>query len=621
MANLQTNPFALAALAAAAVPALNVVGARMDHVGADYAFAHVEDASGRIWVVRLALHSAAEAGQRSEIKLLKSLAGASSGGALPFEVPRPRGSADLAVGGKAIVYAALPGVPLVMELIDPGPGLAGSLGQAVGAFHELPESLVTDAGLPSYTPLEYRSRLVAEVDDAAHTGHVTARLEDRWREQLDRDPWWVFTPVPIHGDMAAEHLLENGGRVSALADFASVQVSDPAEDLAQLLAPLAPDVAGSIVGAYRQRRSGLDDPHLEDRAAFLGEIAVIRWLRHGINLDDRTIIGDARGMLADLDQGVAEEQAQAARAAIAAAAAREKLEAAKQAADDEARERRDASRRASHAAAREHQRNSGSIPRVPRHAGLPEDATDGLGESALPEGSGSLGAAENGPPLPPVRTSVSQGGGISVWGRPRQPDSASKGPSDIELAFATPPPDGDPDAETPAWLTEEAEDGPLAVDWATVDGLSVDEAEVDSAGVDEVVGDTADHAVVADANDDADDDATVVDGAPVDETAIDDASDGELTAGGPVVDELTDEEPAAGEPAGTQLTLAEASDDGPADSQLGEALEPSSQEITQAFLPDFLTDDSEAPADIAAAAANDETEALDRPESSEEPLP
>jgi hypothetical protein len=41
--------------------------------------------------------------------------------------------------------------------------------------------------------------------------------------------------------------------------------------------------------------------------------------------------------------------------------------------------------------------------------------------------------------------------------------------------------------------------------------------------------------------------------------------------------------------------------------------EPGSEEMTQAFLPDFLKDDSEAPADIAAASGRDETEALERP--------
>jgi aminoglycoside phosphotransferase (APT) family kinase protein len=563
--NLKTNPLALAALATAAVPSLDVVGARMDHVGADYAFAHVEDASGRTWVVRLALHAAAEAGQEAEAILLKSLAGASSGGALPFEVPRPRGHAALVSGGKAMVYAALPGAPVVMELMDAGPGVAESLGRAIGAFHELPPSIVTDAGLPAYTPSEHRARLNTQVDDAVRTGHVSKRLERRWREQLGRDAWWVFTPVPIHGDMAAEHLLENAGRVSAVTDFASVQVSDPAEDLAQLLAPLPPDVAGSIVGAYRRRRAELDDPHLEDRAAFLGEIAIIRWLRHGISLEDPAIIADARGMLADLDQAVEQEEAEAARLAAAEAAATAKLEAAKQAAEAETRQRREAALRASEAAAREHLRTSGSIPRVTGEDRLPDwqppaeaKSEDAPSESAADGSTGDgTKAAEAAPPggpdslQPPKRESVAKGG-VSLWGSPKK---SSPGDQTGEAV--------------PSWADQ-----------------------LDAAGNKEASQEVP-PSEPAENGADGPDGAGGIGGA----------------AGGPVPGDQTPapaDQPTDGDKDSATTDRAPASD--PADQA-----EPDSSEMTQAFLPDFLKDDSEAPADIAAAAANDQTEALERP--------
>ncbi|MDR3107903.1 MAG: phosphotransferase [Bifidobacteriaceae bacterium] len=546
MANLQTNPLALAALATAAVPRLDVVGARVEHIGADYAFAHVEDKSGRIWVVRLARHAAAAVGQESELALLKSLAGASSGGALPFEVPRPRGVAELACGGQAIVYAALPGAPVVMELMDAGPGIAESLGRAIAAFHELPPAIVTDAGLPSFTPAEHRARLKAEVDDAARTGHVSSRLENRWREQLDRDAWWVFTPVPIHGDMAAEHLLENDGRISAVSDFASVQVSDPAEDLAQILAPLPPDVAGSVVGAYRRRRPHLDDPYFEDRAALLGEIAIIRWLRHGIVLDDPGIVADAREMLADLDQAVQEEQAAAARAAAAEAAAAAKLEAAKQAAAVEAGERREAALRASEAAARERRRATGSIPRV----------VDGGGEAAP-------GPARE--VVTPKRQSIAKSG-VSLWGRPKK--SSSK-------------------RDLPA--------GPVGADGlAPLAGAGEREAspndDLTDADPAAFVGELSDQTVQPDKGSSAE------------------RSDSQPSLPGVRGDGLGANEAAASVDSADSVAATSADDHA-----AGGENDDGSPEATQLFLPDFLKDEAEAPADLAAAAAQDETEALDRP--------
>ncbi|MDR2348021.1 MAG: phosphotransferase, partial [Bifidobacteriaceae bacterium] len=399
MGAYRTDPLALAALATAAIPGLDVVSARTDQVGPDFAFAEVEDSTGRVWVVRVPLHEAAQAGQEAELSLLRALAGASSGGALPFEVPRPRGTAKLDGGGLGIVYSALPGIPVVMELMPAGPGIAESLGRAIAAFHQLPPGVVTEAGMPALSPSAYRQRLRSEVDDAARTGHVSSRLERRWRERLDQDAWWVFTPVPIHGDMAAEHLMQHSDRISAMTDFASVQVSDPAEDLAQILAPLPPDLAGSIVGAYRERRSDLEDDHLEDRAAFLGEVAIIRWLQHGLALGDEEIVADAREMLADLDRAVQEELEAAERAAAAEAAVRAKLEAAKLAAEKEAWERREAAGRASRSAARERDRATGSTPPVPA-ASDGDEAPGGDGEAEAPADAageaGEAGAGDDG---------------------------------------------------------------------------------------------------------------------------------------------------------------------------------------------------------------------------------
>jgi hypothetical protein len=601
----------------------------MEHVGPDYAFAHVEDGSGRIWVVRLALHAAAEAGQESELALLKLLAGASSGGALPFEVPRPRGSAALAGGGKAIVYAALPGVPVVMELMDPGPGIAESLGRAIGAFHELPPSIVRDAGFVCYTPSEYRTHLVSEVDDAVRTGHVSPRLEARWSERLDRDSWWVFAPVPIHGDMAAEHLLEHGGRISAMTDFASVQVSDPAEDLAQLLAPLPPDVAGSIVGAYRRRRADLDDPHLEDRAAFLGEIAIIRWLRHGIDLGDQTIIGDARGMLADLDQSVREEEAQAEREAAAEAEAHEKLEEAKRAAEADTRARREAAKRASEAAAREHVRTSGSIPRIADSVEVRTEAIrsfgtrsdGGHGPDLEPDPGGGADRAAAGADLdqdeeqrrPPERRSIA-GEGVSVWGRPKKSTRSWKD-------AALPESDGEPAARAKAESAAAGDHGP-------------DDAEPHDSSVRTPVGDEPSKDMATDSaasREHEDDEAPEASGAGESRGADDGAAAEQPADHAPsapggsspaVSPEAQRSRADSDEPDRDESGRDGAAPDDPApgssgvdapdvdDSDLGE---PDSQELTQAFLPDFLKDDSEAPADILAAAAADETEALERP--------
>ncbi len=54
--------------------------------------------------------------------------------------------------------------------------------------------------------------------------------------------------------------------------------------------------------AYQLRRTELTDKHLLDRALLVGELALARWLLHGVRngLDD--VVADALDMLADLDE-------------------------------------------------------------------------------------------------------------------------------------------------------------------------------------------------------------------------------------------------------------------------------------------------------------------------------
>jgi len=381
----QANPLALAALATAAVPGLDVVGVSLSHQTPDFVYCVAEDNTGRRWGIRLPRHQTAETASEGEIKLLSALRGAVAGASLPFEVISPLGFATDANGFRAVVYREPPGDPLALELLEAGPGLAASIGRAIGAWHSLAPALADEAGLPSLTPQAWRARLRQDVDRADQSGHVTFRLIQHWREWLDQDSNWVFTPVMIHGDMAAEHILVQGGRVTALLDLTEAKVSDPAEDLAPLVAAVPPEVGQSIIDAYRSSQPNLDDDNLDTRVEMLAEMAVIRWLLHGVDTDNQTIIDDARAMLADLDQSVAAEQAEATRLAAQAEEIHERLQAAK---------------RASAAAAREHQRTSESIPRLEVPPGGTLDQTQSetavadAESPALPEPGGQAGAGE-----------------------------------------------------------------------------------------------------------------------------------------------------------------------------------------------------------------------------------
>ncbi|MCR6690648.1 MULTISPECIES: phosphotransferase [Cellulomonas] len=297
------SPLALAALATVAVPGLDAYDVRRPaHPGTDYDIAVVVDAARRRWVVRAPVHPAAGAALEAEVELLDGLGRASEDGALPFAVPRPVGFAHLPEGGRAAVHAEIPGTALDVAELAPGPGLCAAIGRAIASVHELPTSVVENAGLPVYDAEAYRVRRQAEVDEAARTGKVPPTLLRRWEERLEDVALWRFRPTVVHGDLTNERILVHDGDVSGILHWGDASVADPADDLSWLLVAATPDAADSIMEAYQLRRTELIDPHLTDRALLAGELALARWLLYGVRTGNADVVDDAVSMLEDLDE-------------------------------------------------------------------------------------------------------------------------------------------------------------------------------------------------------------------------------------------------------------------------------------------------------------------------------
>ena len=299
--SVRPSPLTLAALATAAIPGLDVVATRApQHDGADFAVTGVMDSGGRRWVVRCPVHAAAGAALEGEVALLERLGDAVDDGALPFAVPRPAGFAPLPDGGRAMVYRELVGRPLALETLRPGPHLAAEIGRAIAAIHELPIAVIESAGLPVYDAESYRLRRLAELDEAARTGYVPAVLLRRWEKALENVALWRFRATPVHGDLAADHVLVANDEVRAVLDWSEARVADPADDLAWLVAGAPEEALDSVLEAYSLARTERGDDHLVERATLAGELALARWLLHGVRVGDRTVVDDAAQMLADL---------------------------------------------------------------------------------------------------------------------------------------------------------------------------------------------------------------------------------------------------------------------------------------------------------------------------------
>lgn len=296
------SPLALAALACAAVKGLEPVTSR-DHAGPgkdDLDVAVVADDVRREWVVRSPRNAAAGARLEAEGRLLTALAAR-----LPYAVPQVEGSAQLPEGGRAVVHRTLLGAPVDLAVLTPEGPLTAALGHALASLHGIPEELLEDVGLPGYTADEYRLRRLAEVDRAAGSGHVPAALLARWERALEEAGAWRFVPCVVHGDLAPENVLVDGDRVTGILEWAETRIADPADDFAWLASGCAPPTLRAVIGAYTEARRIAPDPDLARRARLAAELAVARWLLHGVSTDDATVVEDAVGMLADLEASVA----------------------------------------------------------------------------------------------------------------------------------------------------------------------------------------------------------------------------------------------------------------------------------------------------------------------------
>jgi macrolide phosphotransferase len=294
------SPLALAALACAAVKGLEPVTVRdQPSLSKDVYTALVEDDLSRRWVVRCPRTTAAGARLEGEGRLLAALAGW-----LPYSVPMVEGTAALPEGGRAVVHRVLSGHPVVPGELVPGPGRTAALGRAIAAVHDIPERLAEDVGLPVYTAEEYRTRRLAEVDRAAASGHVPSALLSRWERALEEAGAWRFVPCVVHGDLAAENVLVEGDRVVGVLEWAETRIADPADDFAWLASGATPQALESVIEAYTVTRRNDPDKDLARRARLAAELAVARWLLHGMSTDDDEIVDDAVIMLTDLDAAV-----------------------------------------------------------------------------------------------------------------------------------------------------------------------------------------------------------------------------------------------------------------------------------------------------------------------------
>ncbi|MER2135662.1 MAG: macrolide 2'-phosphotransferase [Arthrobacter sp.] len=316
---MKRTPMELAALASAAVPALALTGvAGSPDDAADFDSALLVDDAGKQWRVRSPKHVEASMRLETELLVLRAFVPAVRA-ELPFALPYVAGTVRL---GQlcTFVYSHLPGSTRdIDELAAAGKDLAADIGRTMAAIHALPQSLVNNADLPSYTANEFRQRKLNELDQAATTGKIPATLLRRWEHALEDVGLWRFSPTVVHGDLHEDNLLISGERVSAVNGWTDLRIGDPADDFAWLIAANNSDFTDTVHSAYVAARPDAVDPHLIRRAALSAEFALAQWLVRGLAAENQSMVQEAEEMLATLEADILEQELAAAQAEPAAA--------------------------------------------------------------------------------------------------------------------------------------------------------------------------------------------------------------------------------------------------------------------------------------------------------------
>jgi hypothetical protein len=108
----------------------------------------------------------------------------------------------------------------------------------------------------------------------------------------------------VHGALNGDTVLEEDGRtVAGVLAWSSLKISDPAEDLSWILGSENDPFAEAVLAAYSANRPGVD-ASIRQRAVLYSEFERARWLMHGVNKGDQSIIDDAVEMLITLADDV-----------------------------------------------------------------------------------------------------------------------------------------------------------------------------------------------------------------------------------------------------------------------------------------------------------------------------
>lgn len=247
----------------------------LNELGLDFRVAIAQAADGERWVLRVPRR--AEVMERADVegRLLAVVAPH-----LRVRVPDWRiHTQDL------IAYPLLPGEP-GLEITSSGELMwnvdvsseeyALSMGDLLADLHTVDADAARAAGVESREPGEVREQWRTDINTVAAEFAIAPDLADRWQEWLAHDSYWPEFSAVTHGEIYPAHTLVQGGHITAVLDWTTAEVGDPARDFAFHHTSASAYAFGLTVKRYAER-GGRVWPKLREHAGHIFSASPVKY--------------------------------------------------------------------------------------------------------------------------------------------------------------------------------------------------------------------------------------------------------------------------------------------------------------------------------------------------------
>ncbi len=202
---------------------------------------------------------------------------------LPLPIPKPE-----KIDQDVLVYPHLKGREFLREIWagaspEQQQDLADQLGRFLHTLHTTPTGELsweiphTLAPVTHDTWVDIYERLLVKVQPLLLPYQVEW-MEALFDQALKVSDFFDFEPVLVHGDLAPYHILysQEAGRLSAVIDFGTAGLGDPASDLGNLISSYGETLVSRIEKTYP------DFCNLLPRARFYAQAIELQWVLLGV---------------------------------------------------------------------------------------------------------------------------------------------------------------------------------------------------------------------------------------------------------------------------------------------------------------------------------------------------